>query len=179
MRFIQSDAHPFILRLRLIKFKILLNIIFCESQLLVSSNMCVLFLCLPFLPLWCNVHWLSRCHGKVNSEKARLQYLDCFTRPSHVLQNHPLRPGCYYFHKARKNVKLMEKLSVGLVCNHGHGQIVFRASMDLITNLQTALFSFCSLGKIDCVLKSSPFFTKGVLIIILYSWTASVCCSHL
>lgn len=63
----------------------------------------------------------------------------------------------------------MEQLSGGLVCNHGHGQIVFRSSMALITELRTAFFSFTSLVKIDCVLKSSPSFAKAVLITILYS----------
>ena len=57
----------------------------------------------------------------------------------------------------------MEKLSGGSVCNHGHGQIVFRSSMALIIKLRTAFFSLCSLGKIDCVLKSFPFIHKGCI----------------
>ncbi len=63
----------------------------------------------------------------------------------------------------------MEELSGGLVCNHGHGQIVFRSSMARIIKLRTAFLSLCSLGKIDCVLKSVPLFTKAVLITMLYS----------
>lgn len=109
------------------------------------------------------------------------------TRPWHILQmcthfslsSCSLTPGSDYFHKARRNGKLIEKLSGGLVGNHGHGQIVFRSSATLIIKLWTAFFSFCSLGKIDCVLKSSPLFTQTVLITILYSWTASCCCGHL
>lgn len=106
---------------------------------------------------------LNASHRKVNSKKARLQYLDCFTSPGYILPDHPLRPGHHYSHKVggKSPDKLMEKVSVGSVCNHGHGQIVFRSSADLISNLQTVLFSFCSLGKIDFVLKSPAFLAKG------------------
>ena len=125
--------------------------------------------------------------GKSQPWRGKTRYLEClqgqatFFRCAHTSRSalvHP-RQGAITFIKPEKNDKLMEKLSGAPVCNHGHGQIVFRSSMALIIKLRTAFPSFCSLGKIDCVLKFSPLFTKAVLITILYSWTAVGCCSRL
>lgn len=74
----------------------------------------------------------------------------------------------------------MEKLSGGSVCTRGHGQIVFRSSMALIIKLRTAIFSFCSLGKLIVFQKHSLLFTKALLITILAALQAIVAsvCSH-
>lgn len=114
------------------------------------------------IPLWhCFYHFfhsdVTRTGWGEGQEKRQDVVFKMLTRPSHILQmcTHislsscsPM-PGYYYFHKAskKKNDKPMEKLSGGLVCNHGHGQIVFRSSMTLIIKPRTAFFFFLLIGQ--------------------------------
>lgn len=82
---------------------------------------------------------------------------------------HTPYPGGDYSHKGRRKRQADGETESSLVHNHSHGQIVFRSSMDLITNLHSVLLPVTLLGRIDCVLKLSPVFPQAVLIIILYS----------
>lgn len=111
-----------------------------------------------------------------------LQGRATFFRCAYAFRSALVHPhqGAITFIQPEKNDKLMEKLSGGSVCNHGHGQIVFRSSMALIVKLRTAFFSLCSLGKIDCVLKSFPFIHQGCIDYnTLQLHCKSCCCGRL
>lgn len=72
-------------------------------------------------------------------------------------------------------------LLVGLQLPSLMARVFFRSSMPLIAKLWTALCSINSLGKIDCVLKSSPLFTKVILITVYTAELQAVVpaiCSH-